>query len=108
LIILPIFGNNFEYGSILFILLLIVSSNSDNGPISGEVLVYKHPGLHFGDIHVLTAIFSKDIQDVVGDSKYAILFPISGPRSLADEMANSDFDGDVYWVSRNPQVSHSS
>ncbi|KAM0921118.1 hypothetical protein ACQ4PT_007020 [Festuca glaucescens] len=76
----------------------------DNGPISGEVLVYKHPGLHFGDIHVLTAIFSKDIQDVVGDSKYAILFPISGPRSLADEMANSDFDGDIYWVSRNPQL----
>ncbi|VAH58665.1 unnamed protein product [Triticum turgidum subsp. durum] len=78
----------------------------DHGPISGEVLVYRHPGLHFGDIHVLTATYSEAIQDFVGDSKYAILFPVSGPRSLADEMAGGDFDGDMYWVSRNPQVGY--
>ncbi|XP_044975321.1 probable RNA-dependent RNA polymerase 3 isoform X1 [Hordeum vulgare subsp. vulgare] len=76
----------------------------DHGPISGEVLVYRHPGLHFGDIHVLTATYSEAIQDLVGDSKYAILFPVSGPRSLADEMGGGDFDGDMYWVSRNPQL----
>ncbi|KAG2481636.1 hypothetical protein PVAP13_J128760 [Panicum virgatum] len=40
-------------------------------------------------------------KNFVGYSKNAILFPISGKRSLADEMANSDFDGDEYWVSRN-------
>lgn len=83
-----------------------VSSNRDHGPISGEVLVYRHPGLHFGDIHVLTATYSEAIQDFVGDSKFAILFPVSGPRSLANEMAGGDFDGDMYWVSRNPQVGH--
>ncbi|XBI11519.1 hypothetical protein VPH35_138566 [Triticum aestivum] len=76
----------------------------DHGPISGEVLVYRHPGLHFGDIHVLTATYSEAIQDFVGDSKFAILFPVSGPRSLANEMAGGDFDGDMYWVSRNPQL----
>ena len=44
-------------------------------------------------------------KNFVGYSKNAILFPISGKRSLADEMANSDFDGDEYWVSRNHMVS---
>ncbi|KAF8663268.1 hypothetical protein HU200_055878 [Digitaria exilis] len=43
-------------------------------------------------------------KEIVGNSKYAIFFPTSGERSLADEMANSDFDGDMYWVSWNPQL----
>ena len=77
----------------------------DNGQVSGDVLVYKHPGLHFGDIHVLKAVYTRGIEKIVGNCKYAIFFPTKGPRSLADEMANSDFDGDLYWVSRNPQVS---
>ncbi|URE46872.1 RNA-dependent RNA polymerase [Musa troglodytarum] len=67
----------------------------ENGQVSGDVLVYKHPGLHFGDIHVLTATYNKDLEKFVGYSKYAIFFPTKGPRSLADEMANSDFDGDM-------------
>jgi len=76
----------------------------DNGQLSGKVLVYKHPGLHFGDIHILTATYIDGLEKIVGNSKYAIFFPTCGPRSLADEMANSDFDGDLYWVSRNPQL----
>uniref|UniRef100_J3KXC5 RNA-dependent RNA polymerase n=1 Tax=Oryza brachyantha TaxID=4533 RepID=J3KXC5_ORYBR len=77
----------------------------ENGQLCGDVLVYKHPGLHFGDIHVLKATYIKDLEKkYVGYSKYAILFPTSGPRSLADEMANSDFDGDMYWVSKNPKL----
>ena len=77
---------------------------SDNYQVSGKVLVYKHPGLHFGDIHKLTATHIDGLEKIVGNSKYAIFFPTSGSRSLADEMANSDFDGDMYWVSWNPQV----
>ncbi|KAF8393435.1 hypothetical protein HHK36_021679 [Tetracentron sinense] len=76
----------------------------ENGPISGKVLVYKHPGLHFGDIHVLNAIAVNEMEHIVGNAKYAIFFPTQGPRSLADEIANSDFDGDLYWVSQNPQT----
>ena len=55
-------------------------------------------------IHKLTATYIDGLEDIVGNSKYAIFFPTCGPRSLADEMANSDFDGDMYWVSRNPLV----
>lgn len=76
----------------------------DSGQISGKVLVYRHPGLHLGDIHVLTATYVKEMENVVGNSKYGIFFPTKGSRSLADEMAGGDFDGDMYWVSRNPEV----
>ncbi|KAI4377766.1 hypothetical protein MLD38_015344 [Melastoma candidum] len=76
----------------------------DNGQISGDVLVYRNPGLHFGDIHVLKAKYVEELESVVGNSKYAIFFPVSGPRSLADEMGSGDFDGDMYWISRNPQL----
>ncbi|OWM66067.1 probable RNA-dependent RNA polymerase 5 isoform X2 [Punica granatum] len=76
----------------------------DSGQISGEVLVYRNPGLHFGDIHVLKATYREELEAYVGNSKYGILFPSVGPRSLADEIAGGDFDGDMYWVSRNPQL----
>ncbi|OQU81143.1 hypothetical protein SORBI_3006G016700 [Sorghum bicolor] len=74
----------------------------DSGQYSGDVLVFKHPGLHFGDIHILTARQIDGLEkNFIGYSKNAILFPTSGQRSLADEMAGSDFDGDEFWVSRN-------
>ncbi|KAJ4951634.1 hypothetical protein NE237_028466 [Protea cynaroides] len=76
----------------------------DNGQISGKVLVYRHPGLHLGDIHILTATYVKELENIVGNSKYAIFFPTKGSRSLADEMAGGDFDGDMFWVSRNPKL----
>ncbi|KAI3983759.1 hypothetical protein MKX01_001163, partial [Papaver californicum] len=76
----------------------------ENGQISGDVLVYKHPGLHFGHIHILTATYVKELENFVGNAKYAIFFPIIGPRS---KMANSDLDGDMYWVCRNTQLLHS-
>ncbi|BFG39850.1 hypothetical protein CerSpe_261240 [Prunus speciosa] len=76
----------------------------ESGQMSGEVLVYRHPGLHFGDIHVLKARYVKELEYVVGNAKYAIFFSRKGPRSVADEMGGGDFDGDLYWVSRNPQL----
>ncbi|KAK9130977.1 hypothetical protein Sjap_011464 [Stephania japonica] len=75
-----------------------------DGQISGKVLVYRNPGLHFGDVHVLTATYCKEIEDTVGNAKYGIFFPIVGPRSIADEIGSGDFDGDMYWVSRNPKL----
>ncbi|KAM0969661.1 hypothetical protein TB2_017503 [Malus domestica] len=76
----------------------------DSGQISGKVLVYRNPGLHFGDIHVLKATYVKELEYVVGNAKYAIFFSRKGPRSVADEISGGDFDGDLYWVSRNPQL----
>ncbi|XVE54202.1 hypothetical protein DITRI_Ditri03aG0061400 [Diplodiscus trichospermus] len=76
----------------------------DNGQISGKVLVFHQPGLHFGDIHRLNARYVESLDEYVGHAKYAIFFPRKGPRSLADEMAGADFDGDMFFISRNPQL----
>nr|KAJ0194431.1 hypothetical protein LSAT_V11C800427290 [Lactuca sativa] len=78
----------------------------ENGQISGKVLVYRNPGLHFGDIHVLNARYVKELEDFIGNGKFAIFFSTKGRRSVANEIANGDFDGDMYWVSRNPQLLH--
>ncbi|KAF7822249.1 pentatricopeptide repeat-containing protein [Senna tora] len=48
---------------------------SENGQISGDVLVYWNPGLHFGDIHILRATYVKGLESFVGHSRYAIFFP---------------------------------
>lgn len=66
----------------------------DNGQISGKVLVYRNPGIHFGDVHVLTAKHIEGLEEIVGNSKYGIFFSTKGPRSLSNELA----DGDLYWI----------
>ncbi|KAL0702921.1 hypothetical protein Bca4012_059043 [Brassica carinata] len=76
----------------------------ESGQISGDVLVYRNPGLHFGDIHVLKATYVKAMEEYVGNSKYGVFFPQKGPRSLGDEIANGDFDGDMYFISKNPEL----
>ncbi|KAE8654669.1 hypothetical protein F3Y22_tig00117048pilonHSYRG01475 [Hibiscus syriacus] len=38
------------------------------------------------------------LDEYVGHAKYAIFFPYKGPRSLADEIAGGDFDGDMFFV----------
>ncbi|XP_021723710.1 probable RNA-dependent RNA polymerase 3 [Chenopodium quinoa] len=73
----------------------------ENGQISGKVLVYRNPGIHFGDIHILTAKHIEGLEEIVGNSKYGIFFPTKGSRSLPDAMAGGDLDGDMYWISRN-------
>ena len=68
--------------------------------------MYRNPGVHFGDIHVLKARYVEELEHRCGHAKYGIFFSRKGPRSVADEMGGGDFDGDLYWISRNPQVCH--
>uniref|UniRef100_A0A2P2QNV3 RNA-dependent RNA polymerase n=1 Tax=Rhizophora mucronata TaxID=61149 RepID=A0A2P2QNV3_RHIMU len=44
------------------------------------------------------------MEDFVGNAKYGIFFSSRGPRSVADEMAGGDYDGDMYFVSQNSQL----
>ncbi|KAI3714711.1 hypothetical protein L6452_21670 [Arctium lappa] len=78
----------------------------ESGQISGKVLVYRNPGIHFGDIHILNAKYVAEMEDFVGNARYGIFFSTKGRRSVGSEIANGDFDGDLYWVSRNPQLLH--
>ncbi|KAL2500915.1 putative RNA-dependent RNA polymerase 5 [Forsythia ovata] len=59
----------------------------ESGQISGKVLVYRNPGLHFGDVHILDAVYVEELQEVVGNAKYGIFFSTKGGRSAAYEMA---------------------
>ncbi|KAJ0745501.1 putative RNA-directed RNA polymerase [Helianthus annuus] len=78
----------------------------DNGQISGKVLVYRNPGLDFGDVHIMNAKYVEKMEEFVGNAKYGIFFSTKGKRSVGTEIANGDFDGDTYWVCRNPQLLH--
>ncbi|WVZ24017.1 hypothetical protein V8G54_002561 [Vigna mungo] len=55
-----------------------------NGQITRDVLVYRNPGLHFGDIHIMRATYVDNLESFVGQSKYANFFPCVGTRSVAD------------------------
>nr|GEZ96429.1 RNA-dependent RNA polymerase, eukaryotic-type [Tanacetum cinerariifolium] len=72
----------------------------ENGQVSGKVLVYRNPGVHFGDIHILNAKYVPAMEEFVGNAKYGIFFSTKGRRSVGSEIANGDFDGDLYWVSQ--------
>jgi RNA-dependent RNA polymerase len=77
------------------------------GKISGKVLVYKNPGKHRGDVHVFDAIWDSQLDPYVGASQYTIFFSVLGDRPVVDEMANSDLDGDLYWVCNNEKARNS-
>ncbi|KAJ3702282.1 hypothetical protein LUZ61_005987 [Rhynchospora tenuis] len=77
---------------------------SDEGQLSGDVLLYKYPGLHSSDIYKLQAVCLPEWEEIVGDSKYGIFFSTAGPCSLVDKMVNNNSGGDVYWVSQNPEL----
>lgn len=93
-----------KFKIIMYVLTVSFLFCSENSQIVGDVLVYRNPGLHFGDIHKMDATYVKELESYVGHSKYGIFFPRVGTRSVADEIAGGDFDGDTYWVSNHPQV----
>lgn len=76
----------------------------ENDQIFRDVLVYRNPGVHFGDIHRLKARYLEELVSYVGHDKYAICFPCVGFHTLVDEIVGGDYDGDMYWVSTNPEV----
>ena len=67
-----------------------------------DVLLYRSPGQHPGDVRKVRLVPPPDeLQRALGplskrDS--AIIFPTVGSRSLADEMAGGDLDGDTFSV----------
>ncbi|CAK9210508.1 unnamed protein product [Sphagnum troendelagicum] len=84
-----------------------VAISMGEGKILGKVLVYKSPGKHWGDVHLFEAIWDSRLDPYVSASKYTIFFSVQGERPVVDEIANSDLDGDLYWVCNNEQlISH--
>lgn len=76
----------------------------NGSPLIGEVLVYKSPGLHCGDVRRLRAVANEAVlaeilSPGVDRARATLLvFSVRGARAEADKIANSDLDGDEYLV----------
>ena len=56
--------------------------------------------IFLGDIRHLEAVDLPCLRDL----KNVIVFPRRGPQSHASEMSGGDLDGDVFWISADPQL----
>ena len=74
----------------------------------GEVLFYRSPGIHCGDVRkgrvVLPSEELKAVLGKLGPRDNAVIFSVQGRRSLADEQAGGDLDGDVFSVIWNASL----
>ncbi|XP_058079206.1 probable RNA-dependent RNA polymerase 1 [Magnolia sinica] len=77
-------------------------NESDQQPIviEGRVFVAKNPCLHPGDIRVLRAVNIPALHHMVD----CVVFPQKGKRPHPNECSGSDLDGDVYFVSWDPEL----
>jgi hypothetical protein len=77
--------------------------------IDREALLYRHPGLHPGDVRRVRVVPPpKELLLHLGradpDRATAIIFPTRGKRSLADEMSGGDLDGDEFALIWNEKL----
>ncbi|KAM3243573.1 hypothetical protein ACQJBY_055491 [Aegilops geniculata] len=88
-----------KYGQVF-----IQASNSadDRGKsiVTGKVVVAKNPCIHPGDIRILQAVQSP----LLGHMVNCVVFPQLGPRPHPNECSGSDLDGDIYFVSWDPDL----
>ena len=67
-----------------------------------EVLVYGSPGMHPGDLHKVSVCYPEALRDMMSGTDptrtHGVFFSTRGSRSLADEIAGGDYDGDEYSV----------
>lgn len=77
-----------------------------------RLLLYKSPGLHPGDVRAARAVapteqLAEHLKSGEMDLKCGqtvLIFSSRGPRPLADMIAGSDYDGDVFSAIWNEQV----
>ncbi|KAK9115806.1 hypothetical protein Sjap_014753 [Stephania japonica] len=68
--------------------------------VEGKVVVAKNPCLHPGDVRVLQAVNVPNLHHMVD----CVVFPQKGKRPHPNECSGSDLDGDVYFVSWDPEL----
>ncbi|KAG5056691.1 hypothetical protein AAZV13_05G032300 [Glycine max] len=65
--------------------------------IVGKVVVTKNPCLHPGDIRVLDAIYSEELEEK--GLRDCLVFPQKGHRPHPNECSGGDLDGDLFFIS---------
>ncbi|PRP73388.1 RNA-dependent RNA polymerase [Planoprotostelium fungivorum] len=73
----------------------------DTSPLEGQVVIYRHPCYHPGDIQKHTAVSYPELQHIKGP---CLVFPAVGERPAANTMGGGDLDGDTFFVTQNPLV----
>ncbi|KAL6003376.1 multidrug resistance protein [Asimina triloba] len=76
------------------------SSDEESFVIEGRVVVAKNPCLHPGDMRVLRAVNVPALHHMVD----CVVFPQKGRRPHPNECSGSDLDGDIYFVSWDPEL----
>ncbi|KAK7291646.1 hypothetical protein RIF29_06956 [Crotalaria pallida] len=70
--------------------------------IVGKVVVTKNPCLHPGDIRVLDAIYSEELEEK--GLRDCLVFPQKGHRPHPNECSGGDLDGDLFFISWDKEL----
>lgn len=94
-----------DSGALLHAPLLFVMGYRKDGPVEGECLVYRNPGLVVEDILKLRAVEGREVRALLPpNAQHCIIFSTKGTHAVPDCMAGGDLDGDLYTVCFNKEV----
>eukprot|EP00897_Mesotaenium_endlicherianum_P009423 jgi/Mesen1/8509/ME000480S07862 len=72
---------------------------TDDGPLAGDCLVHRYPGVQLANIRKLRAVDCPELRSYLPpDARHFIAFSTKGRRSEPDKMAGGDLDGDDYLI----------
>ncbi|PKA57860.1 putative RNA-dependent RNA polymerase SHL2 [Apostasia shenzhenica] len=77
-----------------------LATKKDKQIVVGTVAIAKNPCLHPGDIRILEAVDVPELHHLVD----CLVFPQNGERPHANEASGSDLDGDLYFVTWEPNL----
>lgn len=79
----------------------IIDSDRNLVTVCGKVLIAKNPCMHPGDVRIMTCVDNPLLRRYHYD---VIVYPAVGPRPITDQCSGSDLDGDLYFITWDPNL----